>query len=244
MRFRALPILATALLVAGPASALTSYGDFSGADLDFIDVNETSLFGDPEPLFGAPTTAGNSLLFFPTTFTATSAGGGVDGTGSLLNLTLEATGGNTLTTFSITEFGDTSLFGAGTAATGSFIGLSGFLTVTEDLSGSITPVVIPFTGVVTPTTVPAGTFTLPTNPGVTLWTASVVIDITSYVPDATVAELQLNNVLNAASEAGTSALIQKKVVSGPSVIITVPEPATLAVIAIGLLGALGLRRRA
>jgi hypothetical protein len=42
-------------------------------------------------------------------------------------------------------------------------------------------------------------------------------------------ELQLNNLLQANSESGTSSLIQKKAVSGP-IITVIPEPGTAALV--------------
>lgn len=235
MRLRA-PFLVLTLVVAlaaAPiASATTFYPDYSGSTIDFTGINETSSFGDPEPLFGAPTGVGDSLLFFPSTFLASTAGGGVDQTGSLLNLTMTATGGNTIDTFTITEFGDATLSGAGTAGTGTFASLAGFATVLATTGGPIVPVIIPFVGVFAP----SDTLTLPTDPGTTIWTASAFIDVASVVPDATLIELQFDNNLFAFSEASSSATIQKKVVGGPAVVITVPEPATAALLFVGLLG--------
>lgn len=68
------------------------------------------------------------------------------------------------------------------------------------------------------------------------------MDIASVVANATRIHLALDNDLFAGSEAGTSAKIQKKVVDGPSIIISVPEPSALTLLALGCL-ALGLRAR-
>ena len=89
------------------------------------------------------------------------------------------------------------------------------------------------------------TFALPGDLGTTLWSGSVSVDVASQVPNATKAFLSFDNDLTAFSEVGTTAKIQKKVVSGPAIVITViPEPGTLVLLGGGLLGlALGARRR-
>jgi len=220
--------------LAGTAQATTNYGDFAGTNVDFLQVRETSSFGDPEPLFGAPTVTGDQLLFFPADFTATTSGaGGLDQTGAQLQLEFVAQNGTTLDLFEIEEFGDNLLLGAGTGATGTFISLSGFITVTETLSGPISPTVIGFTGVYAP----SQSFSLPGDFGTSLWSASATVDIASIVPDATRATLSLDNDLTAFSEAGTSAKTQKKVVDGPAIVIEiVPEPTTAAMFGLGLVG--------
>jgi hypothetical protein len=104
--------------------------------------------------------------------------------------------------------------------------MSGFLTVTEDINGPITPVVIPFVGVFTPT----DTLLLPGDAGTTLWTGSVYIDVAAQVADAFKATLSFDNDLYAASETDTTATIQKTGVT----ITVVPEPGTLVLLGGGL----------
>ncbi len=236
-------LLTVISVVAAPALATTIHGDFIGTDIDFLGVQETSTFGDPEPAccFGAPIVVGNQLLFFPASFSASSAGGGVDQTGAQLQSTVMT---NTLlgiiTTITIDEFGDALLTGSGTAATGTFASLAGFVTVLETLSGPIAPVIIPFTGTFTP----SDFLGLPADLGTTLWTGHATIDVGSVVPNATKVFLSIDNNLVAASEAGTSALIQKKVVSGPGFVINViPEPNTAILLCMGLIGLATQRRR-
>ena len=229
-------LAAVLLLSSAPAFAQFNYGTFNGTNISFGDVTETSSSGDPDNLYGAPLVVGDQLLFFPANYSASAAGAfGIDQTNQQLQTTITATTG-TLTTISITEFGDTTLTGVGTAATGTFAGIAGSITVLEDINGAIVPVIIP----ITPDDV---TFTLPSDPGITNWSLSFTVDIASFVPDATVAFLSFDNNLVASSEAGTSAQIQKKVVSGPSLAISVPEPGMALLILAASLG-LAVRRRA
>lgn len=241
-----------ALLVAAPAAAVTiDYGTFAGSTVTFSGPNNGLCLGGvcetpnsgATGLFGAPSVSGDQLLFFPSAFSASAAGaGGFGSAGSQLQVTI--TSDSPLVDFideiTLTEFGDSLLLGAGTAATGTFAGMSGFVTVTEVLGVSIAPVIIGWTGTLTP----SDTLSLPGDAGVTLWSGSAVIDIASVVANATQVTLSFDNNLYAYSEGGTSAFIQKKVLSGPAVLISVPEPGTMALLCGGLLGlALHARRR-
>lgn len=237
--------VAACAFAAGAAQATTNYGDVIGTNVTFNDVTETSTFGDPEPLFGSPSGVGNQLLFFPANFSASSSGGGVDNTGAQLQTEIATNGPlDTIDSILLTEAGDTNLTGIGTAATGTFLGIGGVITVLEASGSAIAPVLIPFddSDVVYS---PSNFLDLPGNPGTTAWTASLAVDVASVVPNATKVMLSLDNNLTAASEGGTSALIQKKVESGPAVVITViPEPGTFALVGGGLLGlAFRARRR-
>jgi hypothetical protein len=227
-------LVASALLaVAAPALAQVNYGDFLGAGVNFLQVTETTqTAGDPAVLWGAPSVAGAQLAFFPNTFISSCNGGPAgnsDITASLLQTTIESPGG-TIDLIELTEAGDVVLAQfppLGTPVTNASASLSGFLTVIEDTSGPLAmPVVIPFLG----TFAPSDTFSLPGDFGTSLWTGSMSIDVASAVPNATKAILSLDNTLDSNCEAGsTSARIEKKVVSGPSVAITVNPACALAI---------------
>ncbi len=227
-------------LVAQPAFATFACGSFVGDEIDFLNVQETASFGGSEPLFcsGPTAVAGNTLTFFPTTFSATSSGGGLDQTGSQLQALIMATGTMTLDKIRIQEFGDTDLSGVGTAATGSSVSMSGFVTVTNTTAGPITPVVIGFVGTFTPTDF----LSLPLNLGLTLWQGNTLIDVAAVGPGATKATISFDNDLLAASEIGTTSLIRKKV-GDPVTITVIPEPGTAALVGAGLLGILAVLRR-
>ncbi len=241
-RFGALVFGAALLVAASQASALTLYPNYVGPGVTYTLVQEASSSGDPEPLFGAPTGVGDQLIFFPPAFTASTAGAaGFDHTGSQFQARVTSNNAlSVITTVNFTEFGDAQIFGAGgTATTGTFAALAGFITVLENTSGPIAPVVIPFTG----TFAPGSNLTYTSNFGVTIWSGTVSVNVAASVPNATKIQISLDNDLYAFSEAGTSAKIQKKVVNGPAVVINViPEPTTAILIGSGLL-VLGIRGR-
>lgn len=241
-KFGALALGAVFFVAAGQASALTAYPDYAGPGVTYTLMQEASSSGDPEPLFDAPTGVGDQLLFFPPAFTASTAGAaGFDHTGSQFQARVTSNNlASVITSVNITEFGDAQIFGAGgTASTGTFAALAGFITVLETTSGPISPVVIPFTGIFAP----GSNLTYTTNFGVTIWSGTVSVNVAASVPNATKIQISLDNDLYAFSEAGTTAKIQKKVVNGPAVIIDViPEPGTALLIGSGLL-ILGIRER-
>jgi len=239
-----------AVLALGQSALATiNHGNYVGTNVTFGNVSETSTFGDPEPLFGAPTVSGNSLLFSPTNFTATTLGaGGVDQTGALLQTVITATALTTIDTLNFTEFGDATLLGAPSTGTGVFASLAGFVRVLEVNGLPITPVTIGFNagglqnGSFTPGTLGTTGLDRNTNPGTTLWSGQLSIDIAAalilagHAPLATKVELALDNDLYAYTEfASNSAKIQKKAVTGPTIIIEiVPEPGTAALLCVGL----------
>jgi hypothetical protein len=215
------------LAASAPALAQVNYGDFLGTDVDFLQVTEiTSTVGDPAVLWDAPVLdgSGNGLQFFPPAFISSCAAGSSDITSSLLTTTIMAQGANTIDMVTLVEAGDVTLtkfppFGDPTTNASASVG--GFLTVLEDTSGPIAPVVIPFAG----TFVPTGTFSLPGDFGTSLWQGSFTIDVATQVPNATKANLSLDNTLDSNCGAGSSSgKIQKKTVSGPAAAIIVNEP--------------------
>ncbi|MBW2241157.1 MAG: hypothetical protein JRH01_04160, partial [Deltaproteobacteria bacterium] len=216
--------LSVLLLAPALALATVNHGDFIGTGVDFLAVSETTqTAGDAEPLWGTPVVAGSGdqLLFFPPAFISSCSPGTSDITSSLLETDIVAQAGGTIDRFALVEAGDvfvTQFPPPGNPATNASASVTGFLTVTDTTAGPIAPVVIPFSG----TFVPTGTFSLPGNFGASTWQGVIDIDVASVVANATKAHLSLDNTLNSNCGAGnTSAFIQKKTVSGPSVAIMV-----------------------
>lgn len=239
------------LVVGHSAFATVAYPNYIGTNVTFSGIQETSSFGDPEPLFGAPTGVGNQLLFFPANFTAQAVGVSQnDATGAQLQATITAAALTTIDVLNISEFGDATLIGAPDSGTGVFASMSGFVTVLEVNGLAVVPIVIGFNagggvnGSMSPVAVGSTGLDRISNPGTTLWSGTVSVNLAALVPNATKVVLSFDNDLYAyTSAAGGDAKIQKKVVSGPAIIIEiVPEPGTAALLCVGLV-AMTLRAR-
>lgn len=224
MRKLTLALLSLAVLVPSWAFATVNHGDFIGTSVDFLQVSETTqTAGDPEPIWGAPIIAGtgDQLAFFPANFTSSCAAGSSDVTTSVMTTDIVAQPGGHIDNVTLNEAGDVTLTKFppfGTPLTNASAALSGTITVTEDISGPIAPVVIPFVGSVSP----SSTFSLPGNFGLSNWTGNISVDVAGVVPNATKVTLALDNTLTSNCEAGASSgSIQKKTVSGPAVAISV-----------------------
>jgi hypothetical protein len=221
---KSLLLLVAGLLSPSLAAAQVNHGDFVGNGVDFLQVTEDTLTaGDAEPIWEAPQLVGDNtqLAFFPSNYTSLCTTGTSDTTTSLLTTTISAHAGSSINNLVFAENGDvvlTSFPPFGNANTNASAALSGTITVTEDSSGPIVPVVIPFNGTMSP----AGTFALPARFGTTVWTGTIAVDIASIVPEAKTIELAIDNTLSTNCAPGnTSAKIQKKVVNGPAVAIMV-----------------------
>jgi hypothetical protein len=215
-----------------PAAAYTSYGNYFGTTVDFVNVNETSST-DSEPLFGSPTVVGDRLLFFPTRFASSSSGVGADTTSSTFQIMLTAKAGSKIDRVRIQEFGDYTLTGSGT---GTMAQMSGYLTVTDLASGT--------GGVKTDFDNAIFTASPSSGPFSGFWE----IDFTGNALPVTLAMLSFNNNLQTSSESNTAAFIQKKVVNGPAIDLSinptpVPLPGALWLLASGLVASVTVFRK-
>ena len=234
-----LAVTATAaLLLSSPAFATTYFSTPQVGDtVVYSDVQ------DQDDLFGAPTLTGDTLTFTPQGFKAQAEGlFGADLTDGFLSTLIEAKPGESIQGFTLTEAGAfrlTAAGGAGTAATAVDVSVIIKATVlaTDDASFN-TPVLLEVDESIFSANVADGALGRS-------WRNSVNVDIASLaagagvVGNVTKVRLTLDNQLEATSELGTIAFIDKKAIGG--VTITVPEP-TSALFVLGA-GAMLLRRR-
>jgi hypothetical protein len=215
-------LFASSLGHIGQAQALTLHGDFAGGTVDFFGVTETSAT-DATPLYGAPSVFGNSLAFFPASFASSSSGGSSDVTEGTLTITITAKPGFFIDKISIIEFGDFSLSGIGTSST--FASVSGALDITDltFASGTYTdPLAVS----------PTMPVDLSGGPADGLFSGSAMIDLAGLgLFGVTSVFLEFENVLETGSESGTSAFIQKKLISGTTITVDtiIPEPSALVI---------------
>lgn len=249
LRAASAALLGLALLSGSEAFALVIHGDFAGSTVTYRNVREaTNSAGDPEPLFGAPTIAGDTLDFDPVGFAASSSGGGApDVTDANLVFEIEANASQIIDKLLLTEAGSYTLVGTGTAATQVQISAPVFIDIEEVDGVGINPLEIQTALVFSPGSI----FNLPANGGVgVVWTGMLMVDITgalisnaiSFADGATKISVDMSNILVALSELESTASITKNDADGVTVTV-LPEPATAHLLLLGLGAVLALRRR-
>jgi hypothetical protein len=269
--------LVLAMVAQSSFGAQINYGTHMGTHVTYVNVTEDSGADEPLPLFGAPTVTGNSIDFNPLGFDAASTNGGSDITDSNLVFMVTAKSGSRIESITLLESGDTTMAGnvaPGTMGTATAAFASGVLDIHEvDFTG-INHISVPFSMTFNPS---GGTYFLGTDGGGgplfnTQWNGSVTIPVEDILiangfvippgavdPDggATKISINLDNVLVAVSQPGTSALISKKDFGGISVRVNVPgepggdmeiqpipEPATFVLAGFAAIGVLvGFRVR-
>ena len=82
---------------------IIEYGDFAGANVDFIDVTERS--DEVGALFGVPAVNGDSLSFMPENFNSQSEDGGVDFIDGALSFVVQGQNGFMFDSISVDEIG-------------------------------------------------------------------------------------------------------------------------------------------
>jgi len=246
-----------AALVGLPGAAFgapINYGSFTGTTVDYNNVTEDTTTGDSLPLFGTPFVSANSIDFNPVGFDAEASGaGGSDDTGARLTFSVEAHAGSAISNITFSEAGDTTLSGAGTDATSTKVTANGTLTISEVDGAAITPVVRPIALTFTPS---GGDYGLTSDGGGlpifhTPWTGSLAVNVgqiltmagVPYSFGATELSVDLVNTLEARSQSGTDALINKHDFGGISITVNIPEPASGVLLGVGLVGWLATVRR-
>lgn len=236
-----------ALVACQPLFAVPiNYGTFVGNTIEYVDVTEDSNSGDPLPLFGAPTVSGDSIDFNPVGFNAASTNGGADITDSNLAMGIYALAGSAINNVSFTEAGDTTMAGIGTDNTLTRVTADGILNIYEVDGVGMFVAPIPIALTFTPSN---GDYKLLTDAGGgpfyhTQWSGSLFLDLDAilaansvpFTYGVTKLSINIDNTLTAVSQTGTTALIAKKNFGGVSITVNVPEPASLALVALGLLG--------
>jgi len=253
-------------MIAQPSLAATiNYGDHMGTTVTYVGVTESS-GTDAVPLFGPPTVTGDSIDFNPIGFDAASADGGADITDGQLTFMVEAKPGpNGMVGISFNEAGITQLAGnvaAGDLSTATMVRAAGVLDVHEVDFVPINNISVPFFLTFNPSN---GDYFLGTDGGggplyFTDWSGSTNINLLQVLFDAgvrrtfgvTKLSVNLDNVLVATSQDGTSSLISKKDFGGLSITVQtpgggggpdIPEPTTFALVSLGLIGLAAGRRR-
>jgi hypothetical protein len=224
-----------------------NYGDFMGNSVTYRNVTESN--SEPNLLFTAPTVVGDTLEFNPLNFFAeVDPGPGSDITDSEINTLVEAKPGFFIDNIQISEEGDFTLVGvpgafghAGVGAAFFFeiLGVNGVLVG----DGPIGFASMQFTTGGGPN---GGQYSLPGDAGTAPWIGSAFLDINAALAAspyagqrATSVRLSFDNTLSAAADDNASAFIKKKEIGGIIIRTNIPEPSTLAMVAL-VLGASGM----
>jgi hypothetical protein len=226
----------------------TNYGTLVGSSVDYSNIVESTVTaGDSVPLYGAPVVIGNSLVFNQMTFSSVASNGTSDITDGKLDTTMASKNNNYINSITFQEFGDTTLSGTGTSATRSSIANNLFLTV---LAVDNVPLVIPqFISVgmaVSPTnqwTLAGGQITGQQWSGLLNLNLSNVLQSRGITGHATQVSLSMDNTLSTSSEANTQAFIAKKAAGLSVTPEIIPEPSTVILVGMGLMGLLAGSRR-
>jgi len=226
--------LASSSVFAAPVAWTTP----SGSNSDISWTNGQSDKG----LFGDPTINGSTFLFSPSSFEATASNGSAQSTSDRLAFKLTAAEGKEIQKVTIKEFGDWSIIGGGG------VKAFGALYLTKLTSPGFGSVWSDTLDVIYADIENNNTINSPSRPnseGAGTWDGTFTIDLPAGV---TSVQVVLNNILQATSTAGGSAVIQKKGLGGPGngdaqfvIEAIIPEPTTLSLLFIG--GAALLRRQ-
>jgi hypothetical protein len=242
-------------LIAATAGAdviYTNYGDFSAASVDFLQVQEhTTNPGDTVPKYGAPivSTLSDTMDFNPVGFSAIASGaGGSDITDGNLVFGVAAHDDAVIEMISFAERGTFNIGGTGTDATYVKVVADFYVEITEVDNVAVSPIGAWASMVFNPNSNSDGMWELATDGAVSgIWTGTVVVDLNDLLGNdgsrATKVNVDLNNVLSAYSEDGTTSLIAKKDFDVGVSVDIIPEPAALGLILLCASGMVFARRR-
>ncbi|MBN2447874.1 MAG: PEP-CTERM sorting domain-containing protein [Phycisphaerae bacterium] len=215
MRSALIALVAVQLICVGAASAAWSgtadYFDFANGGSD------NGLFGEPQ-LVG-----GNTFVFTPNDFRAESTDGVAATAQDRLFIDITMHTNAALGGILIQERGAYGITGQGS------VSASGDLVIT-DLSGLPRSTSAPL--VTNPV--------FPVTSGNGNWMGSLDLDVSSDFPEWTTFRIELNNILDATSTAGSTSFISKTLAGTQLEITIIPEPTSIALLLIGLVA---IRRR-
>lgn len=192
-----------------------------GTVTDLIESSAT----DPTPLYGSPIVVGDSLTFSTGPFAAAQAGIGADITSGQLSFVIQADPGLFIESISLEEIGDFLMLGdtAEVTAGGTLVA-----TILDPLVGGFVSSPID----IDPDMPLAGT-------GSGIWSGDAMVVLTQISPTRIRVDLD-NTLIASADAAADAAFIDKKALTVHIEFGEIPEPATMALMGIGLL-AIGRR---
>ena len=224
-----------------------NYGDFTGSSVMYLDVTETAnTTGDEEPLYGPPSIIVDTLDFDPGGFSAVALDDLSDLTDGQLNFTLMGQPNVAISSITLSESGDYSLTGTGTAATRISYAVAISQVTVLELDGVTlsSPVTLSAASASGGDDLSNGSDLL------TPWSLSLTYDVNAALTNAgvdfqfgaTKLEIALNNSLAAISEPLSIAYIAKKDFKINVSSEVIPEPTSFALAGM-ILGGLALLRR-
>jgi hypothetical protein len=240
------------------APAATIPVTIPGVNVIYEDIVQSSRTpSKPDPLFGSPSVAGDSLRFFPTSFYASSSGG-ADSVDSLLQFKLVAQPNYGITNFQLNEFGGYLLNGLAGVHASVSIGVPSFLEVLAvDGQALLNPILVsPTISYTNLTAQPNGSGTAsladfpPNTPVASSFDVKVSYDIAGALAAnnisgmATELMYTMDNILNSLAAPGAYASIDKKVVTvNVTTAEAVPEPSTWVLLSMAGMGLAWVVRR-
>ncbi|MEO0530150.1 MAG: hypothetical protein AAF266_06170 [Planctomycetota bacterium] len=229
-----------------------NWGDLADpmGDVMFLQVSEDSGVGEPLR-FGAPTAAGNQLIYSPNSFQSQSSGGGADLVDSTVTTTIMANQNEVINNIQFSEFGDYTLSGLNGGQAQATVGAAFFYTVEEIDGVPVTMMTetasMQFT---TGSGVNGGEYNRSVDDGTAIpWTGTVLIDLDAYLAgegidgSVTKVRLRFDNTLSTAADSVSNAFIKKKEVGGVIITTNIPEPASALLVVLATAATFAARRQ-